>query len=49
MSNILMNLYQNTIFFVQFPWALSMEGPTFQIALESALGGFVMQIRRVFS
>lgn len=24
-----------------------MEGPTFQIALESALGGFVMQIRRV--
>lgn len=49
MSNILMNLYQNTIFFVQFPWALSMEGPTFQIALESALGGFVMQIRRVSS
>ena len=38
-----------TIYFVQFPWALSVEGPTFQIALESALGGFVMQIRRAFS
>ena len=44
-----MNSYPNTIFFVQFPRALSIEGPTFQIALESALGGFVMQIRRVFS